>query len=110
MEEILKEFRPSPVAIVLVEKYLYFMTYFSRENNKELYKGNVTMTRLPPEGNWSTQRHVMHKKPKGRKGAAILDEDGFTEGVKPSVQAIRPGFEASLNFWCMSPSIVSYTI
>uniref|UniRef100_A0AC34FAL1 DNA helicase n=1 Tax=Panagrolaimus sp. ES5 TaxID=591445 RepID=A0AC34FAL1_9BILA len=103
--ELLQEFKLSSVAIVLVEKFLYFMKYF--QINKEVYKCNITVTtKIQTYSNQrSTQRFTQHHKPKFRKDAARYNEEGYITGVKPSLEPIRAGCDAVLNFWCMSPSV-----
>lgn len=87
ISEHLRLFSISNVGIVLVEKYLYFMDYYLRNNNQEYYRMNISFEQIIPS---STQSNFRKKKKE-----AILNE-------------ALPGFEAVMNLWCMFPSVVCF--
>uniref|UniRef100_A0A914PE82 ATP-dependent helicase C-terminal domain-containing protein n=1 Tax=Panagrolaimus davidi TaxID=227884 RepID=A0A914PE82_9BILA len=84
-------------SIFVIQRFRYFMKYFTYEGNQKFYKCNVSF-----------------EKSKGKKDSIDIDEefgdydffdaeDLFTKYRQ--INPIRPDLEATLNFWCMSPSV-----
>uniref|UniRef100_A0AC34FDJ4 ATP-dependent helicase C-terminal domain-containing protein n=1 Tax=Panagrolaimus sp. ES5 TaxID=591445 RepID=A0AC34FDJ4_9BILA len=87
---------PTPV-ISLIQNYFYFMKYFQIDENKQFYKCNITFQPVTV----CSPTHASNVK------ADDLNDEIETEQEKESVKPkfFRSNFEASLNFWCMSPSV-----
>lgn len=76
------------------------MKYFQIDENKQFYKCNITFQPVTV----CSPTHASNVK------ADDLNDEIETEQEKESVKPkfFRSNFEASLNFWCMSPSVVCF--
>ncbi|CAI4231156.1 unnamed protein product [Auanema sp. JU1783] len=104
----LDHYKPSGVAIVLIEKWMYFQTYFSNKSYKTCYKLNITLEQIDEKAvsQNSFSEVSQSQGPKNTKysdnaESVWLDSTTGPLGVKPIV----PGVKSSFSFWCMSPEI-----
>uniref|UniRef100_A0A7E4VYQ0 Helicase ATP-binding domain-containing protein n=1 Tax=Panagrellus redivivus TaxID=6233 RepID=A0A7E4VYQ0_PANRE len=115
IEDVIRHYRPNSTAIVLVEKFLYFMSYFSKGDYARYYKCNITFKPSsdgygsPFGASQGFRASQLHKKVTGRRDMAHRNEEGFIDGhiKKESKAPIKPGFDTVLNLWCMAPSVAS---
>ncbi|GMR42829.1 hypothetical protein PMAYCL1PPCAC_13024, partial [Pristionchus mayeri] len=127
-------FKPTGTAIVCVEKFLYFLFYFTKEDRRSRFRLNITVER-PTEAQLSMEAHH------GMKRIGGTQPYGMSSGPRnqlytsqPSIRSeqttamdlfnsysartfvdpknmptaftpIRHGFRITANMWCMSPEL-----
>ncbi|CAI2293087.1 unnamed protein product [Caenorhabditis sp. 36 PRJEB53466] len=125
------QFKPNATAIVCIEKWLYFQSFFGQEKYQPTYRLNMTIEPLiyntmntTFDGNL-TQFHGRRKSagPRNQRYQDDLnitqvkqepnewvDADDGNQYVDPSISAmgqepIAAGCKTTINMWCMSPAI-----
>ncbi|KAF8357651.1 dog-1 [Pristionchus pacificus] len=124
-------FKPTVTALVCIEKFLYFLFYFTKEDRRSTYRLNITVER-PTDAQLAAEAHHGMKKVGGGTGQTwgasygprnqlytsqnVTGVDLFNEYsartfVDPknmpnsSFTAIRQGLRITAHMWCMSPEL-----
>lgn len=132
-DQYFDQFKPNAIAIVFVEKWLYFQVFYSTEKYRETYRLNVTIdpiNQTPFKKRFDADESMLsfsQRSGAGPRNNRYKEEDDFNstqetspwitdmeadEWIDPSVsqtghQPIAEGCRTTVSFWCMSPAIVS---
>uniref|UniRef100_A0A1I8AKG0 DNA helicase n=1 Tax=Steinernema glaseri TaxID=37863 RepID=A0A1I8AKG0_9BILA len=124
MEKVLSAYKLSGTTIVCMEKFIYFMTYYSRNadgiNNMTTYKGFVCIekefqsSRTPMRsgggGKYSATQSIGSQLPWNEFGGTFKegeeDEGGWKSTRKhEAFKPVKPGHKVTLSLWCMVPAL-----
>ncbi|KAK0414708.1 hypothetical protein QR680_011578 [Steinernema hermaphroditum] len=120
MEKVLSAYKLSGNTIVCMEKFIYFMGYYSRNangiNNMTTYKALVciekevqarTPWRSGGGGKYSASQALGSQAPWTEYGGADEDrEDGHAQPRKSSAfKPVKPGHKVTISLWCMVPAL-----
>ncbi|GMS89829.1 hypothetical protein PENTCL1PPCAC_12004, partial [Pristionchus entomophagus] len=127
-------FKPNGTAMVCVEKFLYFILYFTKENRRRTYRLNITVER-PSEMQLAAEAHHGMKRPGGTQpwggssgprnqlytsqpvmssttltGIDLFNAYSASTFVDPknmptAFVPIRSGLRITAHMWCMSPEL-----
>ncbi|UMM15213.1 hypothetical protein L5515_002730 [Caenorhabditis briggsae] len=119
------QFKPSATAIVVIEKWLYFQSYFGNQQYRPTYRLNVTVEPINARFNStfdggdtsmaSTSFSGTSRSSAGPRNMQYKEEnpwvaDDVDDWKDPSIsqtghKAIYEGCKTSISLWCMSPAI-----
>ncbi|KAK6058953.1 DNA repair helicase [Cooperia oncophora] len=105
------EMKLSSIAIVCVEKWLYFIGYFKDEEKRSMYKMNVSSEYIDKSNDRSSFAHGNARRSTqgGPKNVNYSQTDGdvwLSSSQGPSGHVpIRQGYKTSISLWCMSPEL-----
>ncbi|GMT19621.1 hypothetical protein PFISCL1PPCAC_10918, partial [Pristionchus fissidentatus] len=124
----MESFKPTTTALVCIEKFTYFLSYFTKEDRRSTYRMNITVEKptdaqLSAEamqamkraggtqswGNSSGPRNQLYSAP-SMPGPAISIVCSASTFVDPknmpsAFVPIREGLRITANMWCMSPEL-----
>uniref|UniRef100_A0A914DQ70 Helicase ATP-binding domain-containing protein n=1 Tax=Acrobeloides nanus TaxID=290746 RepID=A0A914DQ70_9BILA len=110
VEETLGHLRPSGFSIVPLEKFLYFMDFYSQKDykNAESYRCNVNFILASrndeiPATSMNRNRHYANGRSKGK--SSYLSQKVVSDEDEETFQEIRTGYNAAVRLWCMIPSV-----
>ncbi|CAB3408074.1 unnamed protein product [Caenorhabditis bovis] len=121
-------YKPSATAIVCIEKWLYFQTYFGSSQYQSTYRVNISIEDFKQNGNFQTNSNNIERRsksggPRNMKyfnddfsndsfdmNSSMLSENGSegwlsANGTQSGYEPIAQGKKATVNLWCMSPAL-----